>query len=440
MQSRKCPVIKIIFISLILCSAFPLFSQEKKFVQKIEWQKENNALEYKLEIKGVTNPSISKEITTEKTSVEFSMEPGEYKYRIYAYDFLGREASVTEWKSFSITKAMYPKVNLKDSSVTVDGNKKKPVTIPVDVESITNESTLTFVNTETGEKIEGKINSEKNKDGTVTSSSVVFPNVSVGEWKMVITNPSGLYTESEPMSVSPSGRKLIIEKAQDIKEPPIEENNVQDVSPVEVAVEGQTTEQPEVSDVIEDKNDEEVSPKEKKPYRIKDLCLTGGVISPYALGDEVFKPYDNAGFNLGIDVRLSWLPVNLNKFKLGFELNLEVFKFNYSNKYMDVNLPVGIGTFNIQGRYVFLDGKMGVNLKAGGGVSILQKDISYHNSSLSVPEKEYLGYICAQGGVSLNWIPYKHVIVETGVDFTDIFMPDVNALIIMPYVVVGVRF
>lgn len=434
MQSKKFVVSTFIIFLFTALTSYCLFAQENRFKQKLEWEADPNALEYKVEIKDASNSSVLKEFTTQNCFVEFSMTPGEYSYRVFAYDFLGREASCTEWKSFTITKALQPKVNLKDVSVTVDGNNKRPVTIPVDVASITDESTLVFVNTETGEKIEGKINTSKDKDGSVSSSSVVFPNVSIGEWKMVVTNPSGLSTESEPVSVSPAGKKIVIGKAPE----KTTEEQIQVKPPVEVA---QVVEE-EASDIIQKDDEEEKieETKEKKPYVVQDINLLVGMPIGFSLYDEYFNSLSNViKMNWYVTAKMQWLPIDINNIQIGPELSFASLPFMYDNDSLSILTNTYLFQLNAVVRFNLTD-KIGINAKAGAGVST----ISVYSRKLSDPNPpepaKWFGYICGQGGVSFVWIPAKHFIVETGVDFTHIFMPDVQAGIVEPYLTVGVRF
>ena len=454
MQSKKLFVSTFIIFLFTVMASYCLFAQENRFKQKLEWEADPNALEYKVEIKGASSSSVSKEFTTQNCYVEFSMAPGEYLYRVFAYDFLGREASCTEWETFTITKALQPKVNLKDVNVTVDGNSKRPITIPVDVARITDESTLVFVNTETGEKIEGILNTSKAEDGSVSSSSVVFPNVSIGEWKMVVTNPSGLSTESEPVSVSPAGKKIVIGKSS-VK---TSEDQSQIKPPVEVvhAVEEDVPDndqnddkEEKIAEKIEEKKEEEIAEKkeerieevkEKKPYVVQDINLLIGMPIGFSLYDEFFNSLSNViKMNWYVTAKIQWLFVDINNIQIGPELSFASLPFMYDNDSLSILTNTYLYQLNAVVKINLTD-KIGINAKAGAGVST----ISVYSRKLSDPNPpesaKWFGYICAQGGVSFVWIPAKHFIVETGVDFTHIFMPDVQAGIVEPYLTVGVRF
>lgn len=457
MQSKKLFVSTFIIFLFTVMASYCLFAQENRFKQKLEWEAEPYALEYKVEIKGASSSSVSKEFTTQNCYVEFSMAPGEYLYRVFAYDFLGREASCTEWENFTITKALQPKVNLKDVNVTVDGNSKRPVTIPVDVARITDESTLVFVNTETGEKIEGKINTSKDEDGNVSSSSVVFPNVSIGEWKMVVTNPSGLSTESEPVSVSPAGKKIVIGKSsvktsedQSQIKPPVEVvhaveedvpgNDQNDDKEEKIEEKEEKLEEKKEEEIAEKKEERIEEVKEKKPYVVQDINLLVGMPIGFSLYDEFFNSLSNViKMDWYVTTKIQWLPIDINNIQIGPELSFASLPFMYDNDSLSILTNTYLYQLNAVVKINLTD-KIGINAKAGAGVST----ISVYSRKLSDPNPpepaKWFGYVCAQCGVSFVWIPAKHFIVETGVDFTHIFMPDVQAGIVEPYLTVGVRF
>ena len=454
MQSKKLFVSTFIIFLFTVMASYCLFAQENRFKQKLEWEADPNALEYKVEIKSTSSSSVLKEFTTQNCYVEFSMAPGEYSYRVFAYDFLGREASCTEWENFTITKALQPKVNLKDVNVTVDGNSKRPVTIPVDVARITDESTLVFVNTETGEKIEGILNTSKAEDGSVSSSSVVFPNVSIGEWKMVVTNPSGLSTESEPVSVSPAGKKIVIGKSS-VK---TSEDQSQINPPVEVvhAVEEDVPDndqnddkEEKIEEKIEEKKEEEIAEKkeerieevkEKKPYVVQDINLLVGMPIGFSLYDEFFNSLSNViKMDWYVTAKIQWLFVDINNIQIGPELSFASLPFMYDNDSLSILTNTYLYQLNAVVKINLTD-KIGINAKAGAGVSTISVFSRDYVNADSFEQAKWFGYVCAQCGVSFVWIPAKHFIVETGVDFTHIFMPDVQAGIVEPYLTVGVRF
>lgn len=177
------------------------FSAEKKFTQKLQWKSDKNAFEYKVEIVPESGGK-STFFTTGENVIEFSMPSGKYKYRIYAYDFLGRESSVTPWQKFEILKALTPEVSVPKLAETPK-EKDKNFSMDVDIKNIAEDTKVELINSETKEIVKGTLSIEKNAD-EVKAAKADFPSVKEGNWKLRVTNPSGLSSESEEIKVSDS--------------------------------------------------------------------------------------------------------------------------------------------------------------------------------------------------------------------------------------------
>ncbi len=439
----------ILVAAVFIFSGQDLFCQTKEFKQKLMWQAEPNALEYKIEIQNVDDSSEFRTIETKETFIEFSMPAGDYIYRIFAYDFLGREASVTEWMSFSILKAVKPEISLTDEIVNVNPAENKPVEIPVSIEKITSESSAVVVNEETGEKLDGKIKIADKGDGFI-SGSVVVRGLTEGTWKVVVENPSGLAAESESIKAAPSGENLIVSKKDVVFQ---EETVTEDATEKEAAPENETAENTEIA-VADDEHDTEMEQiaeeetqsevaklaKEKKEYTVQDINIMAGGFVPFFFYDEYLKSFDGSVFNWGLCAKLSYLPIDIKKVQIGFELGGSVTKITMQNDYIKVQLPVMIAQFNVVGRINLYKEKFGLNVKLGGGAAIFKKEIAYNSALRENPDDSYHGNFCANGGLSVSWIPFKHLILEAGADFTHIFIPEMNSGILSAYFCVGLRF
>ena len=63
------------------------------------------------------------------------------------------------------------------------------------------------------------------------------------------------------------------------------------------------------------------------------------------------------------------------------------------------------------------------------------------SSSASSGERSTLyGYFGMQAGFSVVLIPVKHFAIESGMDFTHLFIPDMPTGILKPYIRIGIRF
>jgi len=186
----------------ILFGAIALPLSAADFTQRLEWKADKNVFEYKVEIQPASGES--KLISTEKNFVELSLPAGQYRYRVHAYDFLGREARVSEWTSFEILKASTPEITLPKESVDLSSDSKT-LEMPVTIADITGATTVELVNAATGKVIKGTLvgSAAKGAVGSETARATMaqFKNVPEGEWKLRVTNPSGLASESAAFSV-----------------------------------------------------------------------------------------------------------------------------------------------------------------------------------------------------------------------------------------------
>lgn len=441
-------------IAAFLLFSVPLFAQEKKFTQKLQWQPEPNALEYKVEIQNANDTSVKKTFRTEKPFVEFSMPAGEYTYRIFTYDFLGRQASVTEWKPFSIKKAIKPEIHIRSETVHIEPDENAPVKIPANVEKITPNSNAVVINEDTGERIEGTIEFEKS-GGTVVSGSVVVQGLKEGNWKVVIQNPGGLYSESEPIHVQMQEKRPepeLAEAGTDSSE--AETAGHSDTASAEnapsswseaVAVLDTAETDAESEEKEEDGEKKSDQAAEKGGVPGQDIQILASFVVPFVFYDENIKTYAGSAFNWGVGAKIQWLPIDIGERKtvqFGLEISGTATQFSMQNEYISVSLPMLLAQGNLVTRINFgAKGKVGLNIKFGGGVSVIKKDISYTSSQeRENPLDGRYGHFCANGGLSVDWIVFRHFVLEAGADFTHIFIIDMNTGMLNAYLAAGIRF
>ena len=209
MKSKRFFTVKLLVFLFCLfygAGVTPLFAQN--FKQTLQWSADPNVLEYKVEIQDSTGKIINS-VTTENNSISLSLKEGTYKYKITAYDLLGREAVSTNWISFEVVVAKQPVIehtkNLE--ALQEDG---KTLEINLDVDDVTADTVAELVNIASGAKIRGKLVLAAaagapavglSASETHKATKARFTDVPEGNWKLVITNPSGLSTESEAFEV-----------------------------------------------------------------------------------------------------------------------------------------------------------------------------------------------------------------------------------------------
>lgn len=386
---------RIVMILAMSVLSFSLFAFEKKFEQKLSWKGDENAFEYKVEIAQEKTSSddeensekpqlkIIKSVTTTESFITVNLNAGHYKYRVIAYDFLQRESSVTEWRDFEVIKALEPELELAQKEIEVKKYQRKAINVPVDMKQITAESKVEIINEETGEVIEGKVLETETEEGFKV---VEFPKTNDGNYKIKVTNPSGLSTVTE--------------------------------------------------DSVTIKT--EVKEKKKIDWPI-DLNIMAGAGFRLLLENELNEYGDEKGMPLAVDAKISYFPFALGMFDFGFEADAGWNIFKYESDAFEINFNVYYVTALVAGRVKFLNDKLAVCLKAGGGVSVLTKQTNVFLQNFApIPDKGY-GYFSIQGGLGVQYIPFKHLILEAGADYMHVFVPDVKMNIITPYICIGLR-
>lgn len=211
-MSKRFGLLNILIILFFIFAPEALFGQSKNdFSQELKWHSDNNAMEFRVEIKNMADGS-NEFFTTSKNSITVNLSAGDYEYRVYAYDFLGRESSVSEWRKFKVLKAMVPSVSVPKNVET--NVKKSQIEVPVEISNIEQESKVELINEETNEVVKGSFETIV-EEGKTVAASVIFPNIDEGDWKLRVTNPSGLSTESEVINIEDKAKLLAQEKAME---------------------------------------------------------------------------------------------------------------------------------------------------------------------------------------------------------------------------------
>ena len=211
-MSKRIGLFNILIILFFIFAPEALFGQSKNdFSQELKWHSDNNAMEFRVEIKNMADGS-NEFFTTSKNSITVNLSAGDYEYRVYAYDFLGRESSVSEWRKFKVLKAMVPSVSVP--KIVETNVKKSQIEVPVEISNIEQESKVELINEETNEVVKGSFETIV-EEGKTVAASVIFPNIDEGVWKLRVTNPSGLSTESEVINIEDKAKILAQKKTKE---------------------------------------------------------------------------------------------------------------------------------------------------------------------------------------------------------------------------------
>ena len=212
MQNDSCFLKKINFLVLfcvILLHGFNAFPQVEKnkikieknsFEQKIQWEQDENASEYKVEIRDVESGK-KYYFETEENFVNLNLPASRYEYQVNVLNSFGRIQTASGWNSFEIFKAELPEI-VKVQKKSVVPSKDDDFFIETDIKNVNEDSAVSLVNEKTGKTIKGSLVMQKSAGkNEKTATKVKFPKVENGEWKLIVENPLGQKTESAPIQV-----------------------------------------------------------------------------------------------------------------------------------------------------------------------------------------------------------------------------------------------
>ncbi|MBR1404986.1 MAG: hypothetical protein IJ558_12520 [Treponema sp.] len=472
-------------LALSVC-VLPLFAEE--FSQKIEWKSNANALEYKIEIQNTTSGSSSF-ITTDKTSAELSLAPGSYRYRVTAYDFLGREAGVSDWTRFEVIKASTPKIGTVAENVKIDKNTNS-IDIAVDISDVNANSTFELVNDTMQGTVDAKDRPRLN--GTSETGSVshlLFTDVPPGKWRLRVTNASGLSTLSDVITVE--GEKMYTEEelaaikaeAEEAVRKDMQENLDKYIAESEAAkaeaekrhaeeearmkaereatermlaaeksknererIEAERAAKEEAKRIERERKEArkqaQAARKAANPYKWKDVIFEAGAGFAYNLYDGTLSDYYDTKYALALNARLAILPFKTARNKFGIEVSGTRQTVSVEK---DLFYTAELVSTLVDVKFLWhhkLSERTYLAFKGGAGVDAFQTAVTYNSAvyeSRSSADGLFL-YPAVTGGASLFFTPWKFIVFEAGVDFTHVLADGMNTGYLTPYACLGFRF
>ena len=445
----------------LLCAIFAvgvLPWSAKDFSQRLEWKSDKNVFEYKVDVQPASG--AVKTFTTEKNFVELSLPAGKYRYRIHAYDFLGREARVSDWMDFEILKASTPEIKLPQKSLDL-GKDSKTLEMPVTISDVTGASSVELVNEENGKVIKGTL---LDVDNTAIGSEISqvsraqFKNVPEGSWKLRVTNPSGLASESSAFTVVDRSRLMQAAAKEAEKVAKEEEKQRQAQEKQRQAQEKERLAQEKKAEeerlAEEKKAEEEQKSAEKARKKAENLAkriyndtkyvtVSGGAGAAGILSGGLADYSDNRFVLPAFTARIDALPIHWGeKNKLGFELSAQYETFKMSDNYYNIELMLIGGDLSLVYRRNFSPTKRWFwQMKAGGGVTFVHKTVTYPKDGEKRSEDgdNLFFYPNISGGLSLGYIPVSFLSIEAGLDLSLIMIPDMTSTLVMPYLCLGFR-
>ena len=449
--SRQCFIFSLFFIlnAFILQNSLCV-AEENRFTQKIEWKADKNAFEYRLELKD-NESNKSTFYTTEKTYIELHLKTGKYSYRIFVYDFLGREAAVSKWKTFEILKASQPKIKTSVTEpIVIDDTGE--IELDVDIDGIAADSIVELVS----DSIKGNlvISSASTSASEIGKASKVrFKDVRAGKWRLKVTNPSGLSSESD-VTIEIQEKPVLSNKEQPVS---IEEQPVAiEEQSVAVPKEDEKTEKEIEDSIIEEGIEAEKQPvtltkqpvaEKAEPYKSKDINIMVGYSLPLCLVNTLDKKdiFSSSKFSfIPPDIKLSFFPAKTEKNRFGAELSFASSCFEWQGKSDFYSLEQDTSFY--QGSFVFqrniFSTKTFLSLKAGLGLMTIAKKAHYTVNLEGREEAESKTYLYPdiQLGASVFAIPMKFVIAEAGCSFSNTLINKKKCVLFFsPYISLGFR-
>jgi hypothetical protein len=177
--------------------------EDGHFVQTLRWREQENVLYYEVEIErqaGETWEDVLIE-ETEAVSIDISLVPGTYRYRIRVYDFLGKPAAEAEWIQFDVQLAKQPEVS-----------RFNPEAFYLDED-------LSWVLNLSGRNLTGGLEvylqNRRSRGNRVTPETITpqgreegarlvftYDQLEVGEYEINVINPGGLKTSLGPFRIA----------------------------------------------------------------------------------------------------------------------------------------------------------------------------------------------------------------------------------------------
>ena len=450
------------------------FADEPKFLQRLEWRSNANALEYKVEIQNTVTEEISS-FTTEKLFAELSLAPGDYRYQVTAYDFLGRKAGVSAWTTFSVIQAAQPEIRNIEKSVTMqDGSER--LEIAVEIANVSANTVVELVSATTAMRGELEIEKGGREDETKQVSKVYFQNVSQGEWRLRVTNASGFSTESEVIEVIDSNKTVgdfatavaksadeektpevvaekstqeIEETSENVSEETIEKNTGEALAKAEIERAAKEAEERAAREAAEKAEKEaaerkatEIATKKAAEQKVlatqssgMDITFAGGIgmmLMQHGLNDDIVGSESALAF-LG---RFSAFPVKRGAQRFGFELFGRYADFDVEEEYSAVDSMFLQFGANFVWKHTLFGPKSFVALKGGGGVVFVDYEAAPIKGAeeRDASEHKLLAYPALTLGASVIFNPVQFLSLEAGVDFSLMFVSGKPNDCIMPYI------
>jgi hypothetical protein len=170
---------------------------EPLFTQHLRWEGNPDALRYEFVLYDETGAEVDRRETTED-HVDLRLHPGTYRYEIVVYNLLGQEEARSELTDVVVRRAEIPSIkSFKPGKINIE--EGKPSVVTIDGECLMPGVRIELVD-------QAKNSTRRNIQGTVLkqqeeneTAAVEFPaeELQFGRYRIRIQNPGGLTVESD---------------------------------------------------------------------------------------------------------------------------------------------------------------------------------------------------------------------------------------------------
>lgn len=348
--------------------------------QTFSWEQDDGVLKYEFilerEVKGKFVEIKHEELET--SSIDLTLENGNYRYKVLAYNFLGFLETETDWITVNIVKAYQPKVNSVSPGVIYLEDDQDGVFV---IEGHELSSTTEFYLSHNF-KTEGKTKAEilEYDDHRKNRVKIKFDpkKLDAGKWKIVAVNVGGL---------------------KDAKDNP----NI-------------------------------------RWKKFVDFDISAGYAPMFIVASpDIPKYFDKDMLLVVPTVRMTLYPIKRRFGYFGLELNGSAALMEKSAS--TFKLGTGIVNANVMLVYkkFFVKKRFAMDIHAGAGVvGFLGMQFQFPHDIKS--EQMNSLNICAAGGISAQVFFVKGLYAELGCDYVYTFMSDMQFMYVQPQISVGWEF
>lgn len=441
MQNDSCFLKKINFLVLfcvILLHGFNAFPQAEKnktkieknsFEQKIQWEQDENASEYKVEIRDVKSGK-KYYFETEENFVNLNLPASRYEYQVTVLNSFGRVQTASGWNSFEIFKAELPEI-VKVQKKSVVPSKDDDFFIETDIKNVNEDSAVSLVNEKTGKTIKGSLVMQKSAGkNEKTATKVKFPKVENGEWKLIVENPLGQKTESASIQVvdqKTEEARIAAEKAERERLAKAEEEK-------RLAEEARIAEEKRLEEekIAAEPETKKSGKREKRILGFYAAADGGLLFSPF------FDEFSDGKAMPFLGLKLGFVPEIKNSNRIGIEIDSLVSKYELNTSNYDYSDKFAFLRMNLLYQRKIFRNALKLNVRAGGNLIFIQNFMDYKDSDNLKKDAAY-GYLGVQGGSSLVFTA-GNFLMEAGADYIFVFIDGMPTDFLSPYISLGIRW